>query len=106
VTVYDIDPAKFVLLGDSAYTASDGSSGSSRILGFPSIEDNNYGNKMRLPAMRHGKRRGNFIIWDGHVEEIYGPEMVRGGCNVTGWKYYKFDAYWYKGVRYGSYTGN
>ena len=103
VVTMNIESGKFVLLGDSAYTANDGSSASSKITGFVTIEDNNYGNKIKLPAMRHGQRRGNFVIWDGHVEEIYGPSMIRGGNSG---KYFKFDAYWYKGMRFGSYTGN
>ena len=44
VKTMDIESGKFVLLGDSAYTANDGSSASSKITGFVTIEDNNYGN--------------------------------------------------------------
>lgn len=95
---YDIKLGYFILLGDSrCYSA--GSAGRA-YYSSAVMNENNTGNKTHLPAILHGKR-GNFALADGHVESLTGRELLRGGR----WGgYYKYDAYYYKGISYGNYA--
>lgn len=94
---YTISMSKFILLGDSYF--SDNKALDIRGFDAVDINENNYGNKCNLPAARHGDR-GNFSFADGHVEAVSGSNLIAGFSSGSP---YRFDAYWYKGLKFGNY---
>ena len=95
---YDIKLRYFILIGDSRCYSAD--SVGQAYYSSAVMNENNTSNKTHLPAILHGKR-GNFALVDGHVESLTGRELLRGGR----WGgYYKYDAYYYKGISYGNYA--
>ena len=95
--IYSISLGNFILLGDSYF--SNNQVYDSRQVDAVSLDENNYGNKRDLPAMRH-RDRGNFSFADGHVEAVSGSNLIAG---FSSGPKYRFDAYWYKGQKFGNY---